>query len=57
MRNWLKKFSKSEDGAAMVEYAVILALVLVVGSTALYAIGTDVKSVFSAVDKCLKGSC
>ncbi len=39
----------SEDGQAMVEYGLILALVSVVAIVALKLVGTDVTAVFNSV--------
>lgn len=39
----------SEDGQAMVEYGLILALVSVVAIVALKLIGTDVTAVFNSI--------
>jgi len=47
---------KREDGQAMVEYGLILALVSVVGIGALTAIGTNVEGVFTAVQGALEGA-
>ena len=40
---------KREDGQAMVEYALILALVSVVAITALQLIGTNVLGIFTKI--------
>jgi pilus assembly protein Flp/PilA len=40
---------RSEEGQAMVEYALILALVSVIAIAALTAIGTNVNLIFGAV--------
>jgi pilus assembly protein Flp/PilA len=45
-----------EDGQAMVEYALILALVSIAAITVLGFIGTDVNTVFTNVDNALKGA-
>ena len=45
----VKRFLKSEDGPTAVEYAVMLALIVVVCLTAITAIGTNTSSTFSAV--------
>jgi pilus assembly protein Flp/PilA len=56
----LELFSKAfyalrdrEEGQAMVEYALILALVSVVSIIALTAIGTNVNAIFDAVQNAL----
>lgn len=46
----------SEEGQAMVEYGLILALVSVVGIAALTAIGVSVNGAFTAVQTALEGA-
>jgi pilus assembly protein Flp/PilA len=45
-----------EDGQAMVEYALILALVSIAAIAVLKLIGTDVTAVFTTVDTALQGA-
>jgi pilus assembly protein Flp/PilA len=52
MRNLLqgvKAFLQSEDGPTAVEYAVMLALIIVVCITAITTLGTNASAVFSNV--------
>jgi pilus assembly protein Flp/PilA len=52
MRSWWNKvarFLKAEDGPTAVEYAVMLALIIVVCITAITALGTNANKVFSNV--------
>jgi pilus assembly protein Flp/PilA len=52
MRTWFKKlaqFVRAEDGPTAVEYAVMLALIVVVCITAITALGTNANKVFSNV--------
>jgi len=52
MRNFtlkLKRFLASEDGPTAVEYAVMLALIIVVCLTAIQAVGTNAASTFNTV--------
>ena len=44
---------RNEEGQAMVEYALILALVSVVSILALTAIGTNVNAIFTAIEAAL----
>ncbi len=44
----LVKFFKSEDGPTAVEYAVMVALIIVVSIAAITTLGTKVSSTFSA---------
>jgi pilus assembly protein Flp/PilA len=45
----LKRFLAAEDGPTAVEYAVMLALIIVVCITAITALGTNANAVFSNV--------
>jgi pilus assembly protein Flp/PilA len=52
MRNWLEsavRFLQAEDGPTAVEYAVMLALIVVVCITAITALGTNANKTFSNV--------
>jgi pilus assembly protein Flp/PilA len=52
MRNWLHsvaRFLQREDGPTAVEYAVMLALIVVVCITAITALGTNANKTFSNV--------
>jgi pilus assembly protein Flp/PilA len=44
-----KRFLKSENGPTAVEYAVMLALIIVVCLTAVNAVGTSTKTTFTNV--------
>ena len=48
------EFVKKEDGPTAVEYAVMLALIVVVCIAAVTAIGTNANSTFSAVGSSIK---
>lgn len=50
----LKKFLVSEDGPTAVEYAVMLALIVIVCLTAIQAIGTNANAKFQAAADALK---
>ena len=45
----LRRFLASEDGPTAVEYAVMLALIIVVCLTAIQAIGTNANTTFNSV--------
>ncbi|MBX3439585.1 MAG: Flp family type IVb pilin [Planctomycetaceae bacterium] len=47
--NSVQSFLKSEDGPTAVEYAVMLALIVVVCLTAIQAIGTNANTKFGEV--------
>ena len=50
----LARFIRSEDGPTAVEYAVMLALILIVWLTAISAIGTNANTTFDNISKSLK---
>jgi pilus assembly protein Flp/PilA len=59
MRNWTKtvvEFLKREDGPTAVEYAVMLALIIVVCIAAVTAIGGASNQTFSSVGSAIKPS-
>jgi pilus assembly protein Flp/PilA len=59
MRSYFKgviEFMKREDGPTAVEYAVMLALIVVVCITAITAIGSSSNTTFSRVGSAVKGS-
>ncbi len=45
----VKKFLKSEDGPTAVEYAVMLALIVIVCLTAIKAVGNNANSRFNVI--------
>ena len=47
--NWAKDFLRREDGPTSVEYAVMLALIIVVCISAITALGSDANNTFSFV--------
>jgi len=51
----VKRFLVSEDGPTAVEYAVMLALIIVVCLTAIQAVGTNAKTTFTSVSSQLGG--
>jgi len=51
----VKNFLVSEDGPTAVEYAVMLALIIVVCILAITAVGTSASETFSDVDSALGG--
>jgi pilus assembly protein Flp/PilA len=51
----VKRFLNSEDGPTAVEYAVMLALIVVVCLTAIQAVGTNANAKFNAVSTALGG--
>jgi pilus assembly protein Flp/PilA len=58
MKNFVlnvKKFLKSEDGPTAVEYAVMLALIVIVCLTAISSIGTNANTQFQRVAQSIAG--
>lgn len=53
--NSVKKFLVSEDGPTAVEYAVMLALIIIVCLTAIGNIGTSANTKFGEVNTALSG--
>ena len=51
--NSIKRFLASEDGPTAVEYAVMLALIIVVCLTAIQAVGTNANAKFNTVQNAL----
>ena len=45
----VQRFLKSEDGPTAVEYAVMLALIVIVCLTAIQAIGTNANTTFNGI--------
>ena len=50
----VQRFLVSEDGPTAVEYAVMLALIIIVCLTAIQAIGTNANTTFNSVAEKLK---
>ena len=53
LSNAVAKFLKSEDGPTAVEYAVMLALIIVVCITAITTLGTNANKTFTSVGNTL----
>ena len=51
--NLAKNFLKSEDGPTATEYAVMLALIIIVALGAITGLGTTVQGIFTSVDTSL----
>ena len=52
----VRRFVVSEDGPTAVEYAVMLALIVVVCVTIIKSLGTSISGTFSSVQSSLGGS-
>jgi pilus assembly protein Flp/PilA len=51
-----RSFLKSEDGPTATEYAVMLALIIIVALAAITLLGTKVKTIFTNVATVLPGA-
>lgn len=52
MKNWalkVRKFLVAEDGPTAVEYAVMLALIVIVCLTAIQSVGSNAKTTFTNI--------
>jgi pilus assembly protein Flp/PilA len=47
------EFVRDDDGATMIEYALLVALIAIVVAAALVTLGTAVKTKFSSVSDCI----
>lgn len=54
LREKLVKFLKSEDGPTAVEYAVMVALIIVVAISAITVLGEKVSGVFTATSSAIQ---
>jgi pilus assembly protein Flp/PilA len=50
-----KNFLRSEDGPTATEYAVMLALIIIVSLAVITSLGTTVQGIFSTADTALQG--
>ena len=49
----LHAFVREEEGATMIEYALLIALIAIVVAAALVTLGTTVKTKYSSVSDCV----
>ena len=49
----VKRFLRSEDGPTATEYAVMLALIIIIALGAITGLGTTVQGIFTSVDSAL----
>lgn len=56
MKSLITRFLKEEDGATMVEYAILVALISVVAIVIIASVGGEVNSAFTEVDTQLKAA-
>jgi Flp pilus assembly pilin Flp len=53
----LMDLHRDEVGLEMTEYAIMAALIIVVGAAAIITMGSSINSVFTNIGACLKGTC
>ena len=53
LNTWMKAHAKTERGAAMVEYALLVALIAIVAIAALRILGQQVSTNFNEIDSSL----
>ncbi len=56
LKNRMKAFLVNEDGPTATEYAVMLALIIIVSLAAITLLGQRVRDIFSDVDTQLSGA-
>jgi len=56
MFSWIKNFVKDEEGATATEYAVMLALIIVVALGAISALGQRVNQAFTDTEDALENA-
>ena len=56
LANQVRRFLVSEDGPTAVEYAVMLALIVIVCLTAIQAIGTNANTTFNNIANALSST-
>jgi pilus assembly protein Flp/PilA len=49
MKKWIQRFRRSDEGATMVEYGLMVALIAVVCIAAVTLIGTTLQGVFNTI--------
>jgi pilus assembly protein Flp/PilA len=55
MNKLLDRFRREEEGAALVEYGMLVGLIAVICVVAVIALGTDVSTAFSTIASALAG--
>jgi pilus assembly protein Flp/PilA len=48
-----RAFARDEDGATMIEYALLVALIAIVVAAGLVTLGTAIKTKYSSVSDCV----
>jgi pilus assembly protein Flp/PilA len=55
MRKLINRFRRDDEGAALVEYGMLVGLIAVICVVAVTTLGTEVSSAFSAIASALSG--
>ena len=55
MRKLINRFRRDEEGAALVEYGMLVGLIAVVCVAAVTALGTEISGAFTAISNALTG--
>lgn len=55
LKNYISKFSNKEEGATMVEYAIMVALIAIIAIVMIRGVGQNVNNTFSVVNSALVG--
>jgi len=55
MQKWVMRFRRDEKGAALAEYALLVALIAVVAIVAVTTLGTQISTQFSTVASAIGG--
>jgi pilus assembly protein Flp/PilA len=53
MKNIIKRLWKEEEGQDLIEYALLVALITLIGAAAFPAIGTSLNGIFTRANTCL----
>jgi pilus assembly protein Flp/PilA len=53
MKNIMKRLWKEEEGQDLIEYALLIALIALIGAAAFPAIGTSLNNIFVHANTCL----
>jgi pilus assembly protein Flp/PilA len=56
MKKLVKRFHRNEEGAALAEYGLLVALIAVVCVVAVTALGTQISTAFSNIASALAGA-
>jgi len=55
MKQLLRRFANDDEGAALVEYGMLVGLIAVICIVAVTALGTEVSTAFSTIASALSG--